>query len=237
MNKDAEVGNPGNPNTMHLEFSNNPNDEGDGETGKTPDKEVLVFTYELDTTKVDGQNPDTKLEGAEFRLFKGEAGQDGKVAEANRQYVKITDGKVSGWTEAGVTEGAATLTSDKEGLFVISGLDAGTYYLEETKAPTGYNLLADPIKVVITATIKDDDGVLGVENALEKLEITVGEKTEAGNASTGIVNTTVQNNKGATLPETGGIGTTIFYVVGGLLTVGAVVLLVTKKRMSADSDK
>lgn len=237
LNKDAEVGNPGNPNTMHLEFSNNPNDEGDGETGKTPDKEVLVFTYELDTTKVDGQNPDTKLEGAEFRLFKGKAGQDGKVAEANRQYVKITDGKVSGWTEAGVTEGAATLTSDKEGLFVISGLDAGTYYLEETKAPTGYNLLADPIKVVITATIKDNDGVPGVENALEKLEITVGEKTEAGNASTGIVNTTVQNNKGATLPETGGIGTTIFYVVGGLLTVGAVVLLVTKKRMSADSDK
>ena len=80
----------------------------------------MVFTYELDTTKVDGQNPDTKLEGAEFRLFKGEAGQDGKVAEANRQYVKITDGKVSGWTEAGVTEGAATLTSDKEGLFVIT---------------------------------------------------------------------------------------------------------------------
>lgn len=117
---------------------------------------------------------------------------------------------------------------------MISGLDAGTYYLEETKAPTGYNLLADPIK---TATIKDNDGVPGVENALEKLEITVGEKTEAGNASTGIVNTTVQNNKGATLPETGGIGTTIFYVVGGLLTVGAVVLLVTKKRMSADSDK
>lgn len=237
LNANAVVGNPGNPNAMHLEFSRNPNDDGDGETGKTPDKEVLVFTYELDTTKVDGQNPDTKLEGAEFRLFKGEAGQDGKVAEANRQYVKITDGKVSGWTEAGVTEGAATLTSDEDGLFVISGLDAGTYYLEETKAPTGYNLLADPIKVVITATIKDNDGVPGVENALEKLEITVGEKTEAGNASTGIVNTTVQNNKGATLPETGGIGTTIFYVVGGLLTVGAVVLLVTKKRMSVDSDK
>lgn len=228
LNENAIVGNPGNTNDMHLEFSNNPNDEGDGKTGETPDKEVVVFTYKLDTEKVDGQNHDVKLEGAEFKLRT----EDGKWV------VVDSESKVTGWADT--EEGGSTLTSGKDGKFVIIGLDAGVYYLKETKAPTGYNL-PDPAetKIEIVAKLKDSAG----ENALEELKIRVGDAVDEatgeaaytpGSVDTGIVGTTIENNKGATLPETGGIGTTIFYALGGLLTVGAVVLLVTKKRMSAD---
>ena len=69
MNKDAEIGLPGNPNKVYLEFSNNPNSGGEGDTGKTPEDKVIVFTYELDVTKVDGEDADTKLKDAEFKLY------------------------------------------------------------------------------------------------------------------------------------------------------------------------
>lgn len=115
------------------------------------------------------------------------------------------------------------------------GLDAGAYKLKETKAPGGYNLISAPIEFTIAATTTNDqtwDGQPG--SALTKLEITVNNKTTFGNTSTGIVNMEVENKSGSTLPETGGIGTTIFYVVGVILMLGAGVLLVTKKRMSSN---
>lgn len=230
----AEVGQPGNKNEVFLEYSNNPNATGDGtpSTSDTPKDEVLVFTYELDVIKVDGKNTDTKLANAEFVLFNSDKT---KVA-------KVTGGKFVEWVAIpNAVDGKiaypedTTLTSGADGKFVIAGLDAGSYFLRETKAPAGYNLLKNDINVTITATLDKTEN----HPALTELKLSVKEDksdataTEsAGVLDSGIVSTNVKNNSGATLPETGGIGTTIFYVVGGVLFVGAAVLLIVKRRMS-----
>lgn len=230
LNQSAVIGLPGNSNEVYLEYSNKPDQSGSGDTdntGKTPEDEVLVFTYELDTTKVDGKNPDTKLRGAKFVLLNSDGN---KVA-------KITNGKFDGWQNlpsAGADGKIAAeswptdsvLTSNENGLFTVTGLDAGTYKLREIVAPAGYNLLKNDIVVVITATID------GTPSTLTGLAVTADGTAGTGNVNSGIVGITVANNKGATLPETGGIGTTIFYTVGGILVLVAVVLLVTKKRMN-----
>lgn len=238
LNQNAVVGLDGNPNEVYLEYSNKPDQSGDGDTnntGKTPEDKVIVFTYELDTTKVDGQNKETKLKDAEFVLLNADKS---KVAIVN------TDGKVTGWEnvpaagEDGTVaypEGSKLVSGD-DGLFKVIGLDDGTYFLQETKAPAGYNLLKDPVEVKITATTTNGqnwtDGQ--ASSALTKLEVTAAGQAGTGDTSTGIAGITIANNKGSTLPETGGIGTTIFYVVGSILVIGAAVLLVTKKRMSAE---
>ena len=230
LNKDAEIGLPGNPNKVYLEFSNNPNSGGEGDTGKTPEDKVIVFTYELDVTKVDGANADTKLKDAEFKLY-----------DENGKYVTVDDaGKVTGWADT--EEGGSTLKSDENGLFKVSGLDDGTYWLKETKAPDGYNLITDPIKIEIKATTVNDQDWTAMEgpaDALKVLEIkvTVGSTTTSGNGDTesGIVETDIKNNKGAELPETGGMGTTIFYVLGAILVLGAGGLLIARRR--TDSEK
>lgn len=225
LNQNAVVGLDGNPNTVYLEYSNKPDQSGSGDnnTGNTPEDKVIVFTYELDTTKVDGQDNTKKLEGAEFKLHNA----DSKWAIVNN------DGKVTGWADT--EEGGSTLTSDANGLFKVIGLDDGTYYLKETKAPTGYNLLSSEITVVITATTTNGqtwtDGQ--ASSALTKLEVTADGTAGTGDTSTGIAGITVANNKGSTLPETGGMGTTIFYVLGSILVLGAAVLLITRKRMGA----
>lgn len=229
LNQSAVIGLPGNSNEVYLEYSNKPDQSGSGEnnTGNTPKDEVLVFTYELDTTKVDGSHTETKLRGAKFVLLNSDGT---KVAT-------ISDGKFSGWTNV-PTAGdngeiswpeTSVLTSNEKGLFTVTGLDAGTYKLREIVAPAGYNLLKKDIVVVITATIgANADG----KTTLTNLAVTADGTAGTGNVNSGIVGITVANNKGATLPETGGIGTTIFYTVGGILVLVAVVLLVTKKRMN-----
>lgn len=230
LNKDAEIGLPGNPNKVYLEFSNNPNSGGEGDTGKTPEDKVIVFTYELDATKVDGEHTDTKLKDAEFKLY-----------DENGKYVIVdADGKVTGWADN--EAGGSTLKSDENGLFKVIGLDDGTYWLKETKAPDGYNLITDPIKIEIKATTVNDQDWTAMEgpaDALKVLEIkvTVGSTTTSGNgdAESGIVETDIKNNKGAELPETGGMGTTIFYVLGAILVLGAGGLLIARRR--TDSEK
>lgn len=226
LNQDAVVGLDGNPNVVYLEYSNKPDQSGSGDTGntgKTPEDKVIVFTYELDTTKVDGQNNNEKLAGAEFKLHNSN----------NKWAIVDSNSKVTGWADT--EEGGSTLTSDANGLFKVIGLDDGTYYLKETKAPTGYNLLSNEITVVITATTTNGqnwtDGV--ASSALTKLEVTADGTAGTGNTSSGIAGITVANNKGSTLPETGGMGTTIFYVIGAILVIGAGVVLITRKRMSA----
>lgn len=245
LNTNAEIGLPGNPNSVDLQFSNNPNGDGLGRTEKDT---VIVFTYELDGTKVDGENAETTLEGAEFVLFNG----------GHTRVASIEDGKLSGWVDLpegyGTTdykdipyetwetfsaEKSVIMSSTADGIFGVSGLDDGTYYLMEIKAPTGYNLMENEKKLAINATTTNGQNwVGGAENALTALQISVdGGVAQDGNTGTGIVNIIVTNNQGATLPETGGMGTTLFYIIGGLLVVGAGILLIVRFRMRAGSEE
>ena len=241
LNQNAAVGLDGNPNVVYLEYSNKPDQSGSGDTdntGNTPEDKVIVFTYELDTTKVDGQDKTEKLANAKFVLLNSDGT---KVA-------KITNGKFDGWqnlpnagkdgkisADAWSTDTVLT-SAETTGLFSVAGLDDGTYKLREIVAPSGYNLLSEDITVVITATTTNGQTWTNglASSALTKLEVTADGTAGTGDTSTGIAGITVGNNKGSTLPETGGIGTTIFYVLGSVLVLAAVVLLVTKKRMSTN---
>ena len=111
-------------------------------------------------------------------------------------------------------------------MMAFAGLGAGTYLLTEEVAPNGYNKLTNPITIVIAAN-----------PTLNGPNWTVTKDGTALTAPTGIYALEVENNMGATLPGTGGIGTTIFYIVGGALILGALILLITKKRMHTTDDK
>ena len=228
----AVVGSTGNNNTVYVEYSNDPNTTGGTTTGKTLEDEVKVFTYELDVTKVDGKqkgssgNYTKMLKDANFVLL-----NDDKTKVA-----KVTGGVFTGWVAVPTADSdgkitypdGTTLTSGVDGKFIIKGLDAGSYNLRETKAPAGYNLLKSDISLTITATLNKAE----TTPALTALTLTVNRGTPVNGAlDTGIVATDVENNSGIQLPETGGMGTTLFYMLGGALVLVSVVLLVTKKRM------
>lgn len=194
-------------NTVSLEYSNNPYDEND--TDKTPDKIVYVYDFDIVIDKYVGGDASTKLAGAEFYL-----------TNADGKYYKLTtaeDGakKVS-WVDA--KEDATRLTTDENGYARFEGLDSGDYQLVEEKAPNGYNKLDGPVNVKITIEYEED-------GSLKSSSATVD--------ATGQLSQTqgVENKAGSLLPSTGGIGTTIFYIVGTILVVGAGILLVTKRRM------
>lgn len=211
LNADAVPGSQGNVNTAHLEFSNNPNKvhsgSGKPETGKTPDDSVIVFTYQVVVNKVKADN--TALTGAEFTLEK-----------------VLKDGSKK---PVAVVKNAAGTT------FTFKGLDDGDYILTETKTPATYNTI-EPIKFTVTA----DHNVAWSTEVRTKIltslsgNATSGTATFTASANKSELTTNVVNQSGATLPGTGGIGTTIFYVIGGLLMAAAAVLLITKKRMNSD---
>lgn len=215
----AVIGGSGNKNEVYLEYANDPNATGKGTTGNTKTDEVLVFTYELDVTKVDGKDGTTTLANAEFVLLSSD----------KTKAAKVSNGKLVEWVT--VPEGTK-LTSGGDGKFVIAGLDAGGYYLRETKAPAGYNLLGNDIGITITATLDKSEN----SPSLTALKISVQNAPDAtatesnGNVTTGIVSTVVENVAGAQLPLTGGIGTTVFYIAGSALVLTAAVLSVTRKR-------
>ncbi len=235
LNSDAVIGGEGSPNEVYLEYSNDMYGNG---TGKTVTDKVITWTYELDVTKVDADDGTAITTGsAEFILYR--LVDDGTGTEV-KEYVQVDDStnKVTGWTK---TESEASIlkSSTTDGKFYVIGLDIGTYYLEETKAPTGYNLMSDPVAIKIDATHTTyESGTWLTDDAtkLDSLTITLvaDSTTGDGDLTTGVVETSIQNKSGAELPSTGGIGTTIFYIVGGVLVVGAIILLITKKRMGED---
>lgn len=228
LNENAVLGSAGNPNKVKLEYSNNPNksEAGSNETGNTPEDTVIVFTYKTIINKVNSENQ--ALPGAEFTLEKKIFGDDPTTDKAETEYWKAI----------------TVVKNDKGTTFTFSGLDDGDYRLTETKTPAGYNTIA-PIYFVIEAThdATADTPALTVlkayltdENGNKKTEVKDGETVNIDlgtvDLTAGSITTTVVNKSGSELPSTGGIGTTIFYVLGGVLVLAAVVLLVTKKRMS-----
>lgn len=211
LNDKAVLGNQGNVNTAHLEFSNNPNEQQTGvgkpETGKTPDDSVIVFTYQVVVNKVKADN--TALTGAEFTLEKVYKGGPNKTV--------------------------TVVKSNGDTTFTFEGLDDGDYILTETKTPATYNTI-EPIKFTVAADHKITWNGEARDTILRSLSgnATSGTADFTPDKAEGSLTTNVVNKSGATLPGTGGIGTTIFYVIGGLLMAAAAVLLITKKRMNSD---
>lgn len=213
LNENAVIGSAGNPNEARLEYSNNP--YGD-ETGTTPPDKVIVFTYKLVANKVDGSgNP---LAGAGFTLYKWN-----KSSEAEDKYEAVGS-EIKGTDE------------DPKTRFEFSHLDAGQYKLVETTVPAGYNKAAD-LEFKVVASYDTDS----VDPAFKKLEVTdlngnnlLGDTFTISQEKDKAITTTITNLSGTELPSTGGMGTTILYVIGAILVIGAGILLVTKKRMNAN---
>ena len=210
LNENAVIAGEGNPNESKLSYGVADSTTGEPSgtnppSGTTPPSETKTYTWDVDVFKytMDGET-EKALAGATFTLSKNSDGSNpiALVSEGNNVYRVAKTGETGTVTE---------ITTDATGKFTIKGLDADTYYLTETAAPAGYNKLADPVTIVI--------GENGVVNGTTE-------------APQGVDEVKVLNQSGTELPSTGGIGTTIFYIVGGVLVVGAVVLLVTKKRMN-----
>ena len=204
-------------NTAKLEYSNNPDGAGKGTTPAAP---VYVYDFDLTVDKYDGtanEHDNTKkLENAVFVLYKGDG--------TNKEYYKWNaESEKVEWVSAENKDTATQQTTDAKGKATFKGLEEGTYYLEEIKAPKGYNTLKDPVKVEIKATY-NADGTLNTTAPDCKLE-------QDANSHYYQVQS-IANKHGAVLPSTGGIGTTIFYVLGSIMALGAAVLLIAKKRLN-----
>lgn len=204
LNEEAITGGNGNDNKVYMEFSNNPYDTQS--FGKTPEDKVVVFTFKVIINKVTTGN--APLKGAAFKLEK-----------------KMEDGSLKTVKEFKVEE----LEEDQLSTFEFKGLDNGMYVLTETESPAGYNKI-DPIEFRIIAKheAQADGSFSLVEFKGDNAEITLTPDLNDGSLTGSVV-----NKLGNTLPRTGGIGTTIFYVVGIILVLGASVLLITKKRMES----
>lgn len=218
-----------NVNKVYLEYSNNPNYHASGDTnndgtddntgekeslGETPEKVVDVYTYLVNGKKVAGDEngaaTTTALEGVKFKLYDAQTeGNEIKVVQVNGSTYRLAIGNETG----------VDIVTGTDGKFVIQGLDHGTYWLEETETLPGYNKLASRQQVTLTADHTFD-------------QVTSLAYTGAAGAVDSSNTYVIVNNQGSTLPSTGGMGTTLFYVGGGALALGAGVLLVSKKRMA-----
>lgn len=224
LNEKAKVYNDGKQdNKAYLEYSNNPHDNTT--TNKTPEKVVYDWTFKMGVKKVDGADG-TPLTDAKFVLSKekncdlGTIGDDGTPSNTTNliSLIKNSDGS---YTVAPAGYNGSVVNVMTAGDITINGLDDATvYYLYETKAPAGYNRLTAAVRFEITATYSD------AGDNCTSVTATVNNDVQSS------VSVNVRNNKGSTLPSTGGIGTTLFYVIGGGLMAVAAVLLVTKKRMN-----
>lgn len=209
INEKAVIGSTGNPNEATLEYK-------DGTRGTS--SSTKTYTWKIDIYKYFQDSAGTKkpLKDATFVLYR-------QNSSNTPEYAKISADKIEWGTEK---EQATPLTSDKEGKIAISRLDADTYYLEETKAPTGYNPLTSPIEIKIEHSTMNETSASATITYKQQ-----GTEDSATNITSTENRVEVENKTGTTLPSTGGMGTTLFYVVGGGLMVAAIVLLVTKKRM------
>jgi len=194
LNENAVIGSTGNPNEASLEFSNNPNVGGKGETGKTPPDKVIVFTYQLDINKTFDQGNPADGDMPRFKLFK--KGSDG-------DYTEVGD-------EITLTKGGAKDQPTYTGSF--SRIDDGEYKLVESHTPAGYNTAADKI---FSITADHDTDAIDPQLKWVKIDQTDGDRTN------GTVQADVVNKKGSNLPSTGGMGTKILYAAGAAIVLVA----------------
>lgn len=250
VDEDAIIGVEGNPNTVDFTYSNNPASTGEGEpgtTGTTPKSTTITYTTGIEILKIDGTSQKA-LEGAKF-VIEGAgvktiittgtkfekapyAAADGETVDPETYYL-LDDGTYTTTQPTPVpadsyvlvhfkkvTTNSATVdcegTTGTDGKTNFNGLNAGTYTLTEVEAPDGYNLLEAPIEFGITWSEADGFAVAANDQSGVVYD-----------ATTGTFKLTVENNKGSILPHTGGIGSTIFFVVGSILILAAGISLVT----------
>lgn len=218
VDADAKIYNEVNKNTAILKYH-------DREMGKA---EALVKTYEIGADDENGNGTLTKIDPDKDGENKGLEGVKFTLTNADGARARVDGVIFNGWISAPgedasedekATYAAAKISTDSNGEIHVKGLDAGTYTLTETDPLPGYN----PLDYTITIIIDEKNEHV----------VTYTENTDRDGAAENAPELDIVNNKGVILPSTGGIGTTIFYVVGGILVVGAGVLLITKKRMSA----
>ncbi len=245
------TGRPGFENGVRLEFSNDPDADGKGETGYTPWDTVVCFTFRLNGLKTNDH--DLVLEGAKFRLYSdADCRNEVYVKEKNQGgsgYIVINRDSTGGDDHTGgsVPKDAVEISSGQDGVFTIYGLDQGVYYLKETAAPDGYRTLLDPIVITVTPAYTDDrNGYTAGESAgssiLKSLEMTAhirefyeGEYAEDtvdlnGDAADGSGDLKVINQVGSRLPVTGSAAMPVLIGSGAVLMVTAAVLGRKKNR-------
>lgn len=220
LNKDAVIGMNPNTNKAVVEYSNNPSTGG---TGTSEPSIVDVHTFDFTIFKYYLKGADkTGLANAEFELYK--ANEAGDAADENAKINIVDEGK-GVYRQATADEAKATgftsvkIVSDADGKVLVKGLDAGTYYLRETKAPEGYNKLLSDIKVEIKANYDETTG---------KLTSYSVDYTYNGTKTTGTAITTkdnspevaVENKTGAQLPSTGSKGA-LMVTLAGIVLFGA----------------
>ena len=202
LNENAVVGVEGNPNESKIEYGQS------GKTTTTPPSTTTTYTWDLEVLKYGNGDKGKVLKDAQFVLL-----------NKNKDKVAVVDnGKLTGWEnvpaageDGTIPWNASTiLTTNTQGKIEIDGLDADTYYLREIEAPAGYNGLGQDVEVKITGATKAED------SATLTYTTVVAE---------------INNQSGTELPSTGGMGTTVFYILGSVLVLGAAVVLVTRKRM------
>lgn len=245
-NAATRTGRAGFENAVRLEYSNNPDSDGNGSTGTTPWDTVVCFTYKINGLKVNNHNK--LLKNAKFRLYSdAECTNEVYVKDSPNGYVVINRDSLGGTDHTGGARpsSAVEMASDAKGVFTILGLDQGTYYLKETDSPAGYRELQDPIVLNIKPTFNADRnnynaGEGATEKTLQKLEATAhikefldGKYKESDtdlktDVTDGSANITVVNYVGTKLPITGSNLTMICLAAGTITVVGALAL--DKKR-------
>ena len=237
VTRDALIAEPM-TNSVKVEYSNNPNGSGNGNTGTTPEDEAYAFTFAITVDKYDADDKEIKLAGAEFVLYYERTEKVDGVDTTVKHYAQvITEEMIDAGTvingtavdedDLGVVYGwvtdkaqASILDTDSSGALTVNGLDEGLYYLEETKAPAGYNLMETPVQIKITPTYTE---------TADSASVTVSYEVDSIAQTSNKVG--VRNSAGSTLPVTGGVGTTMFYVVGAVLVAAAVIMLIYKRRV------
>ncbi len=243
-----DTGRPGFENDVKLEFSNNPDSDGTGQTGETPWDTVVCFTFRMDGIKVNDQS-ERPLQGAKFKLYADEeCTKEVKVKTGIEEgsYVVISRDEDEDKPMPHNENEGVEIISNENGIFNIIGLDSQTYYLKEIKAPAGYRLLKDPIKIDIKATYDDENrdsyikGDGATSKTLQKLEATAsfkefysGEYSEDNNLTTdvesGTLNIKVVNKVGSKLPATGSVATIVLLVGAGSTVMASVIINRRKK--------